>query len=359
MRKNAGQARLFAAAELPVDRPVHVVGVGDAGCRMASEVRRRSIRGVEVACLDTDSASLDRSSCDKSVLLGAASMHGFGSGGDAGKVAAAVEEQSASIADLVSGAECVVVLAGLAGGTGAGAAPAIADIASKTGALVVALPVMPFDFEPIGTHLMAADAFDSLRKASDSVLEIPQPDPSVVNHTGVPLADAFEADRRYAASFVATLAAITTAGPGRCDADPGDLRSVLRNGATGIFGSGSGYAHTGATEAARACLEMASAGKDSLLNVDRALVVVESGPDLPVSYVATITATMEARLGADAEIHTAVMRSRLLAGSVRISLIGSRRQLKRPLVVDSGQASRELAPVELIDSAALLSSSLT
>ena len=93
--------------------------------------------------------------------------------------------------------------------------------------------------------------------------------------------------------------------------------------------------------------------------VSVALFVIRSVKAGAVAYLATITATIEARLGPDAENHTAVMQSRLLAGSVRVSLIGSRQQLRRPFVVDRGPASRDFVTAEKIDSAALVSASLT
>lgn len=331
----------------PADhRPVHVIGIGDAGCRITSEIWRRKIRGVGVTCIDTDAMSLDRSFADGTMLLGAATMHGFGSGGDSKAVARAVVERSAAIGELVSGATCVLVIAGLAGGTGSGAAPAIAEVVRSSGVLTVGISIAPLEFEPILTHIAAAESLERFKVSCDGVFEITghtrdrsQQGPVEVDVT---LHRIFSEERSCAAAFVGTISTIVNAGPDRCDANPGDLRAILRDGLSAVFGSGTGFGHTGAAEATQTCLDAAltSSGQDR--GIERAVVLIESGPDISVSHIATVTSLIESRIGSDTELHTAVRRTRLLGSNIRVSIIGCQRDIKRPAVVGPLRTARLL-----------------
>ena len=208
-------------------------------------------------------------------------------------MAKAALEQSPAVSERVSGATCVILIAGLSGSTGSAAAPVIAKAVKTSGVLTIGLPIIPLEYEPIGTHLAAADSLDLLRRSCDAVLEIPRSAGSGENSVKTGLREAFEADRRFAATFVATVSTAVNAGPGRCDANPGDLKSVLRNGASAVFGSGSGIGHTGAAEAAISCLDAAFTASDLMPDISRALVLIESGPEISVSHIATVTSIIE------------------------------------------------------------------
>lgn len=341
MRTDAMQTALFTRQGNP--GTVQVIGVGDAGCRAASEIWRRRLADVTVTCVDTDALSLDRSQSDRAILLGAATMHGFGSGGDTEMVKAAVQDRLPEVLKQVSGTTCVLVIAGLTGSTGSSATPVIAKAIRAAGKLTVAAAITPFEFEPIGTHLMAASSLASLRESADAVLEVPRISQgnsrSAKAHAAVALHQMFSADRNYIASFAATISTIVGASPDRCDANSGDLNSILKNGTPAVFGTAFGFGHTGAAEATEKCLDMAVAELDASHGIDRALVLIESGPDISVSHIATVTSLIERRIGADAELHTAVRRSRLLGSNIKVSVIGSVCEARRPMCVSPVRVS--------------------
>lgn len=342
MRTNTMQSALFN--EQDKQSPVQVIGVGDAGCRAASEIWRRKIRGVDVTCIDTDALSLDRSQSDHTVLLGAATMHGFGSGGDIDAVASAALDRSFEIADLASGATCVAMIAGMTGGTGPGAAPVIADAIRSSGTLVIGVPIAPLEFEPVCTHLAAADAQDRLISACDGIYEIGKRGRSgpagSLGPSGIALHDLFTSDRNEIATFVSAIATVANSETDRCDANSGDLMSIIHNGCLMVFGTGTGIGHKGAAEATQKCLD--EAFSDSAREIDRALVLVESGPDIPVSHIATVTSLVESRIGANTELHTAVRRSRLLGSNVRVSILGGQREPVRRSLADPYSLPRKL-----------------
>ena len=67
----------------------------------------------------------------------------------------------------------VFVTTGLGGGTGTGAAPVIASLASELGALTIAVVTKPFRFEGRKRQLQAERGLDELRESVDTVITIP------------------------------------------------------------------------------------------------------------------------------------------------------------------------------------------
>jgi cell division protein FtsZ len=64
----------------------------------------------------------------------------------------------------------VFVVAGLGGGTGSGAAPVIAQVAKETGALALAVVMLPFDWEGPRRRGQALEALQRLKARADSVV---------------------------------------------------------------------------------------------------------------------------------------------------------------------------------------------
>ena len=72
--------------------------------------------------------------------------------------------------EALTDARMVFVCAGLGGGTGSGAAPAVAQIARESGALVVAFATLPFAFEGKRRIAQAQEALAELQRAADAVV---------------------------------------------------------------------------------------------------------------------------------------------------------------------------------------------
>src|SRR5207245_10211784 len=71
------------------------------------------------------------------------------------------------------GSDMMFITAGLGGGTGSGAAPVVASLASELGALSVAVVTKPFAFEGKRRMLQAEQALQELINAVDTVIVIP------------------------------------------------------------------------------------------------------------------------------------------------------------------------------------------
>ena len=81
------------------------------------------------------------------IQIGSKLTKGLGAGADPNVGRQAALEDTDQLIQALSGADMVFVTTGLGGGTGTGAAPVIASLATELGALTIAVVTRPFKFE--------------------------------------------------------------------------------------------------------------------------------------------------------------------------------------------------------------------
>ena len=161
------------------DVRVAVIGVGGAGCRIASMLYGKMSR-VGVIAINTDRKALEETSADVRLYICKEVTKGLGTNGDPalGKKCAQIHE--AEITSAVSKYDYAYVEAGMGGGTGSGAASVVAELCDRAGGKVGAVAIMPFSFES-GRAVKAADGFralhaicsDIVKVENDKVLSVP------------------------------------------------------------------------------------------------------------------------------------------------------------------------------------------
>lgn len=122
---------------------IKVIGVGGAGLAILERLADEGAVLSDCVAMHTDAKALLASSAAQKVQLGREAASGLGAGGDPNVGQTAARESGGHIADACSGAQLVVICAGLGGGTGSGAAPVVAQEAKKSGALVVGVVTLP------------------------------------------------------------------------------------------------------------------------------------------------------------------------------------------------------------------------
>ena len=125
---------------------IKVFGVGGAGCNASSFMARQQFPGVTLVAMNTDAQSLADCTVPEKFCLGASLTHGLGAGGDPEVGRAAAEGDFDALREFCKATEIVFIVAGLGGGTGTGASSVIARAAKDSGALVLGIVTMPFDF---------------------------------------------------------------------------------------------------------------------------------------------------------------------------------------------------------------------
>jgi cell division protein FtsZ len=105
--------------------------------------------------------------------LGVKLTNGLGAGANPEVGRKAALEDSDKIIEALEGADMVFVTTGLGGGTGTGAAPIIASLASEMGALTVAVVTKPFSFEGKRRMQQAERGIAELMESVDTTIVIP------------------------------------------------------------------------------------------------------------------------------------------------------------------------------------------
>jgi cell division protein FtsZ len=152
---------------------IKVIGVGGGGGNAVNRMIAARMEGVEFIAANTDRQALQLSSAPVKLQLGVKLTSGLGAGAnpDIGRQAAL--EDSGKILEALEGADMVFVTAGLGGGTGTGAAPVIASLASEMGALTVAVITRPFAFEGKRRMAQAERGMQELLDSVDTMIVIP------------------------------------------------------------------------------------------------------------------------------------------------------------------------------------------
>jgi cell division protein FtsZ len=206
---------------------IKVLGVGGAGCNAVNHLARESFAGVSFAVMNTDARALARSPVPAKLHIGAKSTRGLGSGGDPELGRAAAEEAAAQIRELCEGVDVVFVVAGLGGGTGTGGGPVVARIAKETGALVLAIVILPFDCEGSRRGRQAQLGLHELKGAADGVICLPNQRVFKLIDENTSLLEAFHITNDLVAQGVRGIWRLLSR-PGLINVDFADLCSVTR-----------------------------------------------------------------------------------------------------------------------------------
>src|SRR5499427_8045050 len=170
MKENA--IRMSFSEELSPAK-LKVIGVGGGGCNAVNRMIRAKVEGVEFIAANTDLQALKLSQAPVKLQLGAKLTKGLGAGANPEIGRKAALEDTDKIIEALEGADMIFITSGLGGGTGSGAAPVVASLASELGALSVAVVTKPFGFEGKRRMLQAEQALLELIGAVDTVIVIP------------------------------------------------------------------------------------------------------------------------------------------------------------------------------------------
>ena len=151
---------------------IKVIGVGGAGGNAVERMIEAGLTDVEFYVVNTDQEVLDKHHDAIPVQIGVNTTQGLGCGANAEIGRKAAEEDREKLHSIVADADAVFIIAGMAGGTGAGASPLIASIAREQGALAVGIVAQPFNFEGQRRIEKAEHALQELRESVDSVVVV-------------------------------------------------------------------------------------------------------------------------------------------------------------------------------------------
>lgn len=202
-----------------------ILGLGGAGCSTIARIAPKAPDGMEFAVMDCDVQTLERCAhIETCLVIGKGITDGLSAGGDLETGRRCAESSVSQIETLLSGVDLLLVVAGLGGGLGSGAAPVLARMARNAGAHSLFFTVLPFLFEGSVVQGKAHNSLRRLRTHADAIVQMPnkriQPDGEAL------LTDSMErSDRTLAAGVVGLWRLLSYTGI--CNLDFADLHTLL------------------------------------------------------------------------------------------------------------------------------------
>ena len=173
MSKADNELRISFNEEARNDARIKVIGVGGGGNNAVNRMIDSGMENIEFIVANTDLQALRMSRAAIKIQLGVKLTNGLGAGANPEIGRKAALEDSDKIIEALEGADMIFVTAGLGGGTGTGATPIIASLASEMGALTVAVVTKPFAFEGKRRMQQAERGISELMESVDTTIVIP------------------------------------------------------------------------------------------------------------------------------------------------------------------------------------------
>ncbi|QGU05001.1 cell division protein FtsZ [Corynebacterium comes] len=217
---------------------IKVVGVGGGGVNAVNRMIEEGLKGVEFVAINTDSQALLFSDADTKLDIGREATRGLGAGANPEVGRTSAEDHKSEIEETLKGADMVFVTAGEGGGTGTGAAPVVAGIAKKLGALTVGVVTKPFKFEGPRRTRQAEAGIEELRQVCDTLIVIPNDRLLQLGDSSLSMMEAFRAADEVLHNGVQGITNLIVT-PGVINVDFADVRSVMSDAGSALMGVGS------------------------------------------------------------------------------------------------------------------------
>ena len=297
---------------------IKVVGVGGGGGNSLSRMREIGIKGGELIAINTDAQDLLYASADQKILIGRELTQGLGAGSNPKVGEEAAKESESEIKKKLSSSDMIFITCGLGGGTGTGAAPVVASLAKKQGALTIGVVTLPFTIEGKKRLENAMNGLEKLESIVDTLIVIPN-DKLLELAPELPLHTAFKIADEILTNAVKGVTELVTVS-GLVNLDFADIKAVMVDGGVSLIGMGE------SDSANRAIESVEKAIQNPLLDVDisnatGALINIVGGPEMSLDECKMIIEDVGNKLSTDAKMIWGAQISEDMEKSIRVLLI--------------------------------------
>jgi cell division protein FtsZ len=313
--------RIHFNEELLNSAKIKVIGVGGGGGNAVNRMIESRLEGVEFVVANTDLQALKGSKAPVKIQLGVKLTNGLGAGAnpDVGKKAAL--EDAEKIIEALEGADMVFVTTGLGGGTGTGAAPIIASLASEMGALTVAVVTKPFAFEGKRRLTQAERGLQELIDSVDTTVVIPNEKLLAVAKD----AGFFESFRvaddilRQAVQGISDIITI----PGIINRDFADVKTIMAGMGYAVMGTASAKGEGRATAAAQAAIASPLLEAGAIDGARGILINITGSSSLRLAEVNEASTIIQSAAHEDANIIFGAVLDEKMKDDVKITVIAT------------------------------------
>jgi cell division protein FtsZ len=318
--KDAPRISFDEARALGAD--IKVIGVGGGGSNAVNRMISSHLQGVDFIVANTDCQALKSSRAPLKMQIGAKLTKGLGAGSnpDVGRQAAL--EDSEKILESLQGSDMVFITAGLGGGTGTGAVPIIASLASELGALVVAVVTKPFGFEGKKRREQAEQGLRELHESVDTVICIPNEKLLNSVDKAMPLGAAFlfaDDVLRQAVQGISDLITI----PGEINLDFADVKTIMSGMGMALMGTGVASGPNRAVEAAQKAISSPLLEDATIDGARGILINITGGTDMTLHEVAEASSLVQRTADPEANIIFGTVIDKGMTEEVKITVIAT------------------------------------
>jgi cell division protein FtsZ len=301
---------------------IKVIGAGGGGTNAVNRMIRAKVEGVEFIAANTDLQALKMSQAPVKLQLGAKLTKGLGAGANPEIGRKAALEDTDKIIEVLEGADMVFVTAGLGGGTGSGAAPVVASLATELGALTVAVVTKPFAFEGKRRLLQAEHALSELIGCVDTVIVIPNERLMDTVERGTSFFEAFRIADDILRQAVQGISDIITI-PGIINRDFADVKTIMHGMGYAVMGTAVASGSNRAIDAANRAINSPLLEDNSIQGAQGILINVTGSSTLTLHEVHEASSIIQKVAHENANIIFGAVQDDAMKESVKITVIAA------------------------------------
>ena len=314
---------LFEPVDLKEQKAkIIVVGVGGGGGNALNRMIEDGMTAVDFIAVNTDAQDLENNNSQIKLQIGKELTKGLGAGANVEIGRHAVEENKEVITKTLQNSDMVFITAGMGGGTGTGAAPAIAKISKELGALTVGIVTKPFAFEGPKRYKRALSGIDEMKKNCDTLLAIPNETLLEITEDNTTVTESFKlADSvlHQATKGISDLINI----PGLINLDFADVKTVMENMGDAIMGTGIAHGEERAILAAQQAINSPLLQDASITGAHGLLVNITGPENMTIHELNDASSIIYEEAGADANVILGCVLDKNLSDEVRVTVIAT------------------------------------
>src|SRR6202162_5823914 len=319
--KKENDIRISFNEEARNDAKIKVIGVGGGGGNAVNRMIDSGMEGIEFMTANTDLQALEMSRAPVRIQLGVKLTKGLGAGANPEIGRKAALEDADKIIEALEGADMVFVTAGLGGGTGTGAAPIIASLASEIGALTGPVITKPFGFEGKRRMSQAERGLQELLDSVDTMIVIPNEKLLAVAQN----AGFFESFRvaddilRQAVQGISDIITI----PGIINRDFADVKAIMAGMGYAVMGTSTGKGERRALEAAQRAIASPLLEAGAIDGARGILINITGSASLKLAEVQQACTIIQTAAHDDANIIFGAVMDEKMKDAVKITVIAT------------------------------------
>jgi cell division protein FtsZ len=319
--KSDSKIRISFNEEPLNDAKIKVIGVGGGGGNAVNRMIDAGVEGIEFIVANTDLQALRLSRAPVKLQLGVKLTNGLGAGANPEVGRKAALEDSDKIIEALEGADMVFVTTGLGGGTGTGAAPIIASLASEMGALTVAVVTKPFSFEGKRRMMQAEKGIAELMESVDTTIVIPNEKLlAVAENAG--FFESFRVADDILRQGVQGISDIITI-PGIINRDFADVKTIMARMGYAVMGTATASGQNRTAEAAQRAIASPLLEAGAIDGARGILINITGSASLKLAEVQQACTIIQSAAHEDANIIFGAVMDEKMKDAVKITVIAT------------------------------------